>query len=142
VAKCCTDPPSTGSNASRCSDRGCPRSGRPAGRTLKLEQRRREQLDPVGDELALGGLAHLAGLGIETEAPGPSSGNTRGPHVAVPSADGSQRLGDPTSDELVVARSLRTFAPLDPSLAVLTGPVPGLLTRQKLGEHVRLALPR
>jgi hypothetical protein len=29
-----------------------------------------KQLDPVGDELAAGGLAHLAGLGVEAEAAG------------------------------------------------------------------------
>src|ERR671933_538259 len=48
----------------------------------------------------------------------------------------------PAGDELVVARCLRTLAPLDLSLAVLAGSVPGLLARGKLGEDVGLSLPR
>ena len=42
-----------------------------------------EQLDPVGDELAVGGLADFAGLGVVAEAAGSIAGDPGGLHVAV-----------------------------------------------------------
>src|SRR5660398_231008 len=44
-------------------------------------------------------------------------------------------------NELVVARRLGSFASLELPLAVFARAVPGLLPRQKLGEHVRLSAP-
>ena len=87
----------------------------------------------------MGRLAHLAGLWVEAETPGPGPRHTRGLHVGSASADRGERLGDSTRDELVVARRLRTLAPLDTPLAVLTGVMPRLLAGQKLGEDVRLS---
>ena len=109
---------------------------------MKREDDRCEQLHPVGDELAVGGLAHLAGLRVEAEAPGPSAGHPRGLHGGSAGPDGGECLGDSAGDELVVARCLRTLAPLDLALAVLAGSVPGLLAREKLGEDVGRSLPR
>jgi len=37
---------------------------------MPLKDDRREQLNPVGDELAVVGLAHLAGVGVEAKPPG------------------------------------------------------------------------
>src|SRR5919206_4476039 len=116
--------------------------GRPGGRSMKREDDRCEQLHPVGDELAVGGLAHLAGLRVEAEAPGPSAGHPRGLPGGSAGPDGGECLGDSAGDELVVARGLRTLAPLDLALAVLAGSVPGLLAREKLGEDVGRSLPR
>jgi hypothetical protein len=109
---------------------------------MQREDDRCEQLHPVGDELAVGGLAHLAGLRVEAEAPGPSAGHPRGLPVGSAGPDGGECLGDSAGDELVVARCLRTLAPLDLALAVLAGSVPGLLAREKLGEDVGRSLPR
>jgi hypothetical protein len=103
---------------------------RPGAGAMGIEDHRREQLHPVGDELAVIGLAKLAGLGIEAEAMGAVAGDPRGAPVAGARADGVHRLGDPAGDELVVARGLRPLAPLDAALAVLAGLVPGLLARQ------------
>jgi hypothetical protein len=41
---------------------------RPRRRPVELKHDRREQLHPVGDELAMIRLAQLAGIGIEPEA--------------------------------------------------------------------------
>lgn len=116
--------------------------GRPGARALRLGDDRREQLDPVGDELAVSGLAQLAGLGVEAKAPGAVAGDAGCLHVGGSSADGCERLRDPAGDELVVARRLRSLATLNPTLAVLARAMPGLLPRQQLGEDVRLAALR
>jgi hypothetical protein len=70
----------------------------------------------------VGGLAYLAGLWLEAKATDPSSGHTGGLHVGSAGADGGERLGDPPGHELIVARRLRSLAPLDTSLAVLQEP--------------------
>jgi hypothetical protein len=80
---------------------------------MELKEEGGERLDPVGDELAVGRLAYLAGLRVEAEALGPSAGHAGGVHVGSARADGGERLGDTAGDELVVARCLRTLAPLD-----------------------------
>jgi hypothetical protein len=116
--------------------------GRPGGQAMRLKDDRREQLDPVGEELSVVGLAQLAGLGVEAKAPGAIAGNTGGVYVGGAGVHRMKRLGDPASDELVVARRLRALAPLHVSLAVLAGVVPGLLPRQQLGEHMGLAGPQ
>jgi hypothetical protein len=115
---------------------------RPGGGSLKIEHHRREQLNPVSDKLAVGRLAHLAGPAVKAEAPGPGARHPRGLHAGSTSADRGERLGDSTRHELVVARRLRTLAPLDTPLAVLTGVMPPLLAGQKLGQDVRLPLAR
>ena len=115
---------------------------RPGGRATGLEDNRREHLDPVGDELAVVSLAQLAGLGVEPKPVRAVAGNARGAHVGGASSNRVERLGDPAGDELVLARRLRALAALDPALTVLARVVPGLLPRQKLGEHVRLASSR
>ncbi len=111
-------------------------------RPIRRRDHRREELDPVGHELAMGGLAHLADLGIEAEAIGPITRDAGGLHVGVAGADRCQRLSDPASNELVVARGLRTLAALELSFALLAVAVPGLLPGQELGEDVWLALRR
>ena len=83
------------------------------------EDDRREQLDPVGDELAVVGLAHLAGLGIEAKAAGAVARDAGGMHVSRASADGAKRLRDPTGHELVMASCLRALTALDPTFAVI-----------------------
>jgi hypothetical protein len=115
---------------------------RPRTRAVGLKDHGREQLDPVGDELAVVGLANLAGLKVEAKTPGAVAGNPGGVHVGGAGADGSKRLRDPPGDELVVARRLRTLTPLDLALAVIARAMPGLLTRQQFSEHVWLAGPR
>lgn len=101
-----------------------------------------EQLDPVGDELSVGGLPNLAGLGVEAEPPGSIAGDVRGLHVGGAGADGSERLRYPAGDELVAAGGLRPVAALQVALALLAVLVPGLLAGQKLGEDMRLATTR
>ncbi len=113
----------------------------PCGRPVRLEDHRREQLDPIANELAMGGLTHFTGLRVKTEAPGAIASHPRGPHVAAAGTDRRQRFGDPAGDELVMARSLRTLASLDPPLAVVAGAMPRLLPRKQLGEDVRLGAP-
>ena len=109
---------------------------------MPCEDDRREQLDPVGDELAVVGLADLAGLGVVAEAMGSVAGDPGCPHVGGAGADRLQGFGNCARNELVVAGSLRPLAPGDLSLAVLAGAMPGLLARQELGEHVRFGVLR
>ncbi len=112
---------------------------RPGERTVGLEDDRREDLDPIGEQLTVIGLAQLARLSVDAEAPGSIAGHARGAHVAGAAAHRLQRLGDPPRYELVVTRRLGAVAPLEGSLAVLAGAVPRLLPRQEFGEHVRLS---
>jgi hypothetical protein len=93
--------------------------GWPGGWGMGPEDDRREQLDPVGDELAVVGLAHLAGHGIEAKAAGAVARDAGRLHVSRAGADGAKRLGDPTGHELVVASCLRTLTALDPTFAVI-----------------------
>src|SRR3989442_8849676 len=58
--------------------------GWPGGWSMALEDDRREQLDPVGDELTMVGLAHLAGVGVEAKAPGTVAGDAGCAHVGAP----------------------------------------------------------
>src|SRR3990172_11506763 len=87
------------------------------------------------------GLAQLAGLSVAPEAPRPISGHARGPHVGAAGAHCLQRLRDSPGNELVVARRVGAFASLELPLAVFARAVPGLLPRQKPGEHVWLPAP-
>jgi hypothetical protein len=87
------------------------------------------------------GLAQLAGFGVKAKTPGTIAGDTGRAHIGGAGAYRVKRLGDPTSDELVVARRLRSLAPIHVSLAVLAGVVPGLLSWQQLGEDVGSAAP-
>ena len=80
---------------------------------MGLEDDRREDLHPVGDELAVSGLAQLAGLAVKAEAPGPIAGDAGGAACSCAGAHRLQRLGDPSGDELVVARRLRALAALE-----------------------------
>src|SRR5665811_2555064 len=114
---------------------------RPGSRSEGLEHDRCKDLHPVGEQLAMTRLAQLAGLSIAPEAPRPISGHARGPHVGAAGAHCLQRLRDSPDNELVVARRLGSFASLELPLAVFARAVPGLLPRQKLGEHVRLSAP-
>jgi hypothetical protein len=109
---------------------------RPGALAVGLEDNRREQLDPVADELAVAGLAQLAGFGVDPKAPGTIPGHAGGAHVGGAGAHRVKRLGDPASDELEVARRLRALPPFDRPLAVLAAVAPRLLPRQQLGEHV------
>ncbi len=114
----------------------------PGGGPVRLVEHRGKQLNPVGDELAVGRLTHFPGLRIKAEAPGPIAGHPRGLHVGVACADGHECFGDPAGDELVVARGFRTLTALEVALTLIAVSVPCLLTRQKLGEDVRFALIR
>jgi hypothetical protein len=117
-------------------------SREPAKRPVRCKDDGREPLDPVGDELAVGGHADLAGRRVAAEAPGPLTGDSRGLHVRVAGTNRLQRFSDPAGDELVVARDLRALVSSYLALALLAGAAPRLLPGQQLGEHVRLAALR
>lgn len=106
---------------------------------MGLEDDRGKQLDPIGDQLPVVGLAQLTGVGVEAKAAGAIAGDAGGAHVGGAGADGREPLGNPSGDELVMARRLWALSPLHVSLALIAGVVPGLLPRQQLGEHVGLA---
>jgi len=114
---------------------------RPGRRTVGIEDDRRKDLHPIGEKLAVIGLAQLAGLDVDAKASGPITGHARGAHVAAAGTHRLQRLGDSPGHELVVARRLRALASLKPSLTVLAGAMPRLLPWQELREHVRLSAP-
>lgn len=109
---------------------------RPEGWAVRLESDRREELDPVGDE-----LAHLAALGVDAKAPGAIAGDAGGLDVGGAGTDCSKGLRDSAGDELVVTGRLRSIAALDLAFAVIAGAVLGLLTGHHLGEDVRLCPP-
>jgi len=97
---------------------------RPRRWTMRFEDDRREQLHPVGDELAMMGLAQLAGPTIETQAPGTITSDARGAHVGVAGAHCLERLRDSLGDELVVARRFRALTPPQCSFTVLAAGMP------------------
>ena len=86
---------------------------RPESRPVGLEDDRREELDLVGDELAVVRLAQLAGLEVDGETAGAVAGDAGGLHVGGAGADRCERLGDPSGDEVVIERSLRTLVALE-----------------------------
>jgi hypothetical protein len=86
----------------------------------------------------MGGFTDLTGQRIEAETPGAIASHPSGLHVSAAGADRRQCSGDPAGDELIAARRLGALAALDPALAVIAGTVPGLLSRQKLGEQCGL----
>ena len=54
---------------------------------MRGEDNRCKQLDPVGDELAVSGLADLAGLWVVAETVGSVASDSGGMHVAVADPD-------------------------------------------------------
>ena len=104
---------------------------------MGLEDDRREDLDPVGDQLAVTRHARLARLRVGTQPPRPLARHKRRLAVGRPGADRDQRLGDPPGHELVAASCVRSLVEVDRALAGLAGVVPRLLARKPLGEPMR-----
>jgi len=102
-----------------------------------LKDDRREDLDPVCDELAVARRAQLARLGVGAQPPRSLAGDQGRLAVARPGSHRHERLGDPPRDELVVASGVRSLVHTHGSLAALAGVVPSLLARQELGEAMR-----
>jgi hypothetical protein len=78
-------------------------AGHPLGRGARRPPAHR--LHPVGDQLPVGRFAELAGPWVKAEAVCAIAGDARRAHIAGAGTDRLQRLGDPTGDELVVARA-------------------------------------
>jgi hypothetical protein len=91
---------------------------------MRLEHDRREQLDPVGHQLAMTRLAQLAAVVVDREPRRPLARHQGGLLVGRARADRYQRAGDPTSDELVLPRRLRPLMTLDLALTALTASAP------------------
>src|SRR5680860_203624 len=119
----------------------CPRSEH-AGSRVKLTVLTE---NPATDDSAI--RACQEGAESRTCSPsfcrGRSPGTARANTASGSSSDAKdpRRLRDSPGNELVVARGLGSFASLELPLAVFARAVPGLLPRQKLGEHVRLSAP-
>jgi len=104
---------------------------------MRLEHDRREQLDPVGHELAMTRLAQLAAVVVDREPRRPLARHQGGLLVGRARADRNERAGDAASDGLVLTPRLRALMPLDLALTALAALAPRLLARKKLGEDVR-----
>ena len=112
----------------------------------------RKALQWRGCALEKASACHSRGLPARYPTAQKTSKATRPPGIPTPRASSARmRNGRWSSSsecsagqplELVVARRLWTFAPLDRALAVLTGAAPRLLARKQLREHVRPALLR
>jgi hypothetical protein len=85
-------------------------------------------------------LAQLAAVVVDRKPRRPLARYQGGLLVGRARTDRNQRAGNAPSDELVLTRRLRTLVALDLALTALTAHAPRLLTRKKLGEHVRLTV--
>jgi hypothetical protein len=103
---------------------------------MGLEHDRCEDLDPVGHQLAVTRHARLAGLGISAQAPRSLALHQRRLAMGRPNPH-RHHLGDPSRDELVVARGVRPLVQPHRALAGLAGVVPRLLAGKQLGEAMR-----
>jgi hypothetical protein len=110
---------------------------RPRARPVGLEHHRREHLDPVHHQRPMPGEPQSAGPRVDPQPLRSLSCHERRIAIRRATPDHLQRLSDPPRDELILARRVRTLMEVDRALARLTGVVPGLLTRQHLGEAMR-----
>jgi hypothetical protein len=77
---------------------------------MRFKDNRGKDLGPVGDQLTVAGGAPLAGLGIGAHPVGSLARHQPRLAIAGRGPDRLKRLGDPTSDELIVASGVRTLA--------------------------------
>ena len=117
---------------------------RPLPWAVGLEHDWGEHLGPVHHQLSVPREPQLAATGVGPHATGvgpqslrPLPRDHRRVAVGRAGPDHLQRLGDPPSDELILARRVWTLVEVDVALAGLASIRPGLLARQTLGEAVR-----
>jgi hypothetical protein len=104
---------------------------------MTLEHDRREQLDPVGHELAVARFAQLAHVAVDRRPRRSLPRRQSGALVGRACADLNERAGDAARHKLVLASRLRTLTASDLALARLAALAPCLLARKKLGKDVR-----
>ena len=104
---------------------------------MGLEHDRREDLHPVGDELAVPRHPRLAALRVSRQPPRPLGCHQCRLAIARSCAHRDERLGDPARHEPVVARGMRALEKAHRALADPASVMPGLLARQRLREAVR-----
>ena len=111
--------------------------GRPLAWAMRLEHDGSHHLCPVHHQRRMTRGLQLCGARVGTQALRPFPGYQ--PHLAVgrTGTDGHQGLCDPTGNELIVPRGVRSLVELDVTLAVVASVLPGFLTGQNLGKAIR-----
>ena len=97
---------------------------------MGLEDDRRENFDPVSDQLAVTRQARLARLRVGAQPLRPLARHQRRLAIGVAGSHRLKRLRDPPGHELVVAGGMRALVQIDRPLTRLAGVVPRLLARQ------------
>ena len=101
---------------------------------MGLEHDRREDLDPVGHQLAVARHAQLARLGVGAQPPRSLARHQPRLAVGLASSHRLKRLCDPAGDKLVPASGVRPLVQMHRPLARLASVAPGLLSVQQLSE--------